>query len=86
MTLALLANAKPHDISFQVKDMLIPDFNVTADEARDMLIKHFKDKRTVTIAMSQVLRGVTSGKTNFVTPAVSGALLILTFLGDAKDI
>ena len=52
MTLALLANAKPHDISFQVRDMLIPDFNVTADEARDMLLKHYKDKQSVTIAMS----------------------------------
>ena len=86
MTLALLANAKPHDISFQVRDMLIPDFNVTADEARDMLLKHYKDKRSITIAMSQVLRGVVSGKTNFVTPAVSGALLILNFLGAVKNI
>ena len=84
MTLALLANAKPHDISYQVKDMLIPDFNVTADEARDMLLKHFKDKRGVTIAMSQVLRGVVSGKTNFVTPAVSSALLIPTIFRRCK--
>ena len=74
MTLSLLAQAEPKNISFQVREFRIPDFAITADEAREMLLKHFKDKRSVTIAMSQVRRGVVSGKTNFVSPSVSGSL------------
>ena len=71
MTLSLLAQAKPQDISHQVREFKIPDFSITADEAKDMLMKHFKNKRSVTIAMSQVLNGVISGKTNLVSPSVS---------------
>ena len=35
MSLSKLAQAKPNNMSFQVKDLEIPDYNVTADEAKD---------------------------------------------------
>ena len=37
MTLSLLAQAEPKNISLQVREFKIPDFAITADEAREML-------------------------------------------------